>query len=419
MAAEDVAGTAETLLKVAYPDGIGEVLMRESPFYAEVTKEWGVGGRYFHQTVEDAPSGGVGSDFAEVAEAHDEAQRTEFQIPYHDYTAQFKFTEKLLAQAEGDDNAIVDLVNNITTGTLKALRKEIHWSMFRNGGASRGVIASGSGTTTLVLEDPADAQWFDRNMSICSDNTDGSGTTPADDGEYIRIASINKVTGEITKTGGNWNANGNFAAADNLFRRGTIGRYLRGLSGWVPTDAPTSTAFYNVDRTVAPTELAGIRDAATAADGTVQAALVRFAGLMGQFGVSPDRCYLNPKTFAQLVREMGDNVRYELANPMGKDGEVLGHIGFRYVVITVGSGPIKVFPEQFCPPGLAYMVTLDTWRIRGPYEPKILQRHGNILHPLPSSQGLGYEGRIAAFLHLACMQPVANGVMNLAEVLDD
>jgi hypothetical protein len=418
MAAEDVVGTAETLLKVAYPEGLGEVLMRDSPFYAEVTKEWGVGGRYAHEAIEDAPNSGVGSDFAEVSEAHDEAQRVEFQIPYHDYTAVFRFTEKLCAQAEGDDNAIVKLVDNVTKGTLHSLCKEVHWSIFGNGGAARGTIASGSGSTTIVLTNPADAQFFDRNMVVCSDDTDGSGVTPADDGEYVRILGINKMTGAITKAGGNWNANGNFAAADRLFRRGTIGRYARGLAGWVPVIAPTSTPFYGVDRSVAPEELGGIRDAATAGDGTVLAAVVRFAGLMGQFGATPDRLYLNPRTMAQLVGEMGNNARYELCNPTGKNGEPLGHIGFRYIVITVGSGPIKVFADQFCPPHLAYMLTLDTWRVRGPYEPKILQRHGNILHPTPASQGLAYEGRIAAFLHLACLQPVANGVMDLTEVLD-
>lgn len=416
MPTEDISGTLSTLVKEAYPDDeVGNMIMQGSLLFAEMGKDWKAKGTPTRVPVKFSSQSGSGNDFAESQLAYDEAQRIAFRIPYHDDFALFRITDKALAVCQGDEGAIADVLDEVTDDAYQRIERNMHRAMWRNGSGQLGVMASGTGGTTIQLASPADIVHFQANDMIESYTGDGTLVT-AGDGTYYRIATVNEDDGTITKTGGNWGAvAGTFDDGDGLYLRGTIGKAVRGVSAWIPATAPGATLYYEVDRTANPTALGGVRCPALASDGSIRSFLIRFASRLARGKAKPTHCGMNPVDFGQLCDELGDLVKYEMVMPKNAQGmPIQGAVGFPALIVTVGSGIIKVFSEADIPYGLCYMLTMSTWKIRGPHAPKILGADG--LKMARMTTAAAYEGRFGCFWHIACNAPGLNGVGDLSAV---
>ncbi|MEM9462123.1 MAG: hypothetical protein AAGF11_48655 [Myxococcota bacterium] len=418
MAADNIEGTLSALVKEMYPkEQIGSTLLEGSSLYSEIPKDWKGHGRHVRVPVKYAATSGTGNDFAETQNAHDEAQRDVFQVTWYDDYAIFRITDKTIKLCRGAMHGVVEALTEVADDAMDAIKRRMHWAMWRDGGGSMGQIAAGSGSTTITLANIEDIVHFSVNQQLESHNTNGIGAT-AGDGEYHTITAINEDDGTISKAAGsNWNANGNFAANDHLFARGTIGQCVRGIRAWLPANAPVLgvDSFYGVDRGRHPTALAGVRFNATGAHGTIQNYLIKFASRLARNKARPTHVYLNPVDFGQLVSELGDQVKYDKAVPKNSKGmPVQGHIGFQHIVMSVGSGMIKVFSEADVPYGLCYMLDMPCWKLRAPEEPSVLNADG--LYMARMGNGADYEGRMGCYWQIACKAPGKNGVGTLTAI---
>ncbi|MCA9656362.1 MAG: hypothetical protein KC501_41030 [Myxococcales bacterium] len=407
MATEDIAGTLSALAKEMYPDDeIGNTLMKGSAIYAEMPKSWDGGGRYERVPVKYASTSGSGNDFAEAQAAHDEAQRVAFEVPWYDDFSLYRLSDKAIQGCRGDEHAMADALQEVGDDAMDTIQRNMHWALWRNGGGARGQIASGSGTDTIKLVDIEDIVHFQVNDLLESYNTDGSAVTTGD-GEYLRVYSLSEDDGTLTLAAGTWGSSGNFQANDYLFKRGTIGKAVVGISGIIPATAPTATLFWAVDRSRAPNALGGVRLDALASDGTIENYLIRAASRLKRNKGQPSHCYLNPVDFGQLVSELGDKVHYEKYMPTNSKGmQLQGHIGFDHIVVAVGSGLIKVYAEADVPYGRVYLLTMKGWRIRGMKQPGLLMADG--LAMARGSNFPGYEGRMGCFWHIRTNAPGHN-----------
>jgi hypothetical protein len=411
--------TLAAIVKEMYPsDAIGSALLEGCPLYAEMPKDWNCAGDPIRMATKYASGGGHSTSFSAAQATIGSVALARWQLTTVDEYKLFRVANKALAATKGNRGALADVLQEVGDTSLERLRANIHAAIYRDHGYSRGVIASGSASTTITLATIEDILFWQVGDVVASDNTDGTGAGAADDGEYITITGVDEDLGTLTKAGGNWNASGNFAAADNLFPRGNIGSGLSGLASWIPASAPGATEFFGVARYVDPVKLGGIRFVAVlATHQTIEGALVAAAARARRGKANPTHCFLHPHEFGQLVRELGDRARFEKVIPTGGKGmKIMGHIGFDAVVLSVGSGTIKVLADPFCQRFTGWMLQMDTWKIVGYQEPGWLKPSDG-MEILRQGDGDAVEGRMGTYYQLGCKAPGSNVRLDLTTVV--
>jgi hypothetical protein len=150
------------------------------------------------------------------------------------------------------------------------------------------------------------------------------------------------------------------AAGDIIFVRGdhVSGQItkLAGLGAWLPTAANAPVPgenFFNVDRSV-DSRLGGLRKDVSALP--LEQGLIQGAVYAGREGAKLDYFFMNYNNYAILEQSLGTRVQYI-------DLKVNAEIAFRGIVINGTRGPIKVVPDQNCPPFVCYGLQLDTWKL--------------------------------------------------------
>lgn len=415
MAAETIEGTLAELVREMYPtDEILNTLLKGSALFSEMPKDWDAHGDPIRVAVKYASTSGSGNDFGEAQSAHDGARRAAFLLTTADEYSLYRIAGKAARLNKANEGALIDLIEEVGVDAMETLERNMHRGMWRNGGGAIGQIAGGSASTTLQLANINDIVHFQVGDKIESWGTDGLGVT-AGDSEYIEIAEIDEDLGTITKTGGNWSANGHFALNDYLFKRGTIGKTVTGLAGWIPSTAPSSTLFFQVDRSVAANALGGVRVTYDAGDGALRPFLVRMAGRLARGKARPTHAFLNPLRFAQLADELDNQAKFEKIIPKGSSGMPMqGVVGFEAIMLTVGSGVIKVISDADCPTDLVYMLDMETWKIYGYGAPGVLDQDGMTIRAVSNADA--YEGRFGCYWQIGCRAPGRNGVGILTDL---
>lgn len=374
-------------------------------------KNWRAYGNPIVEGITHGGDGGTSSTLADAQATYNSDGEEKWQLTLNDEHAVVQITNKLRLSMQGSKAAMVRGLEHITTKQFNRFRRNIALDLMRDHGGARGQIASGSASTTLTLVNPDDAIHFRKGDVIASDDTDGTGVAPADDGEYITISGVDPDAGTISKTGANWNASGNFVANDYLFLRGTIGAKPYGLPEWVPSSAPSSTAYFGIDRTQEPVMLGGLRFSSDAAlDGTHANALRRCAAKLHRFGGTPDCVLVNYLDWHQIASEMGSPQVY-LVNPTNAKNTIVSHIGYSAIALVTGKGKIDIIPSIDVPLNRAYMLTRKTIKVIGNREPGIDRFDGNRV--LRMSSVAGHELRFEAYFQLVVTIPGHNATLNL------
>lgn len=280
--------------------------------------------------------------------------------------------------------------------TLRTVGRNLAISMYRNSGGARGQVGSTS-TTTLTLLKTSDVTNFDVGMEIDSDDTDG--TSGAVDGDPHTVTAIDRIDGTLTSDT-NWDASGNFADNDYLFREGDFGNSIDGLDAWIPASDPTSTPFLGVDRSVDVTRLGGLRKDVSSY--TLEEGLQVGEILVAREGGKPSHVLMNHDDYGDLRKSLGSRVVYDKA--VSPD---MASISFETIVLQGSAGPIKVVADRNCPKGVAYMLQMDTWVLAslGP-APKISEAMGNKF--IWDYNADSIEVRTCYFANLGCYAPGYN-----------
>lgn len=407
-------------------DYLKDLVYKKNPFLALVPKDEspsGFAGKYIPVPIIYGTGQGRSHTFANAQNQQTAPADVAFFVyRISDYQL-VTITNELLEATKDNAGAFIDQAKlNLDTG-FRNISNNLAQNLFASGTGSRGQIGSitksGSSTaTTITLINSAQVVQFEVGMLLVVSATDGS--SPSTD--TVQLTAVNRSTGVLTgvssttlasSLSANWAANGYLYVNGDIGASGAsgTGSYLAvsGLAAWLPLTAPSSgDSFWNVDRSVDPTRLAGVRFDGSSE--TIEEALIDAAALVAREGGQPDMCFTNFASYAALVKALGSKVQYVQV----KHDEC--EIGWAGITIHAAYGPITVIPDRNCPAQTAYLLSMDTWKFRSLGKaPHILTYGLEGLEGIRVGNADALEVRIGYYGNLICNAPGWNCVVQLSQ----
>lgn len=272
-----------------------------------------------------------------------------------------------LEASQSDKGAFLKAVQFEIDQSLLALTRSIAVQMYRSGTGTVARISStatvNSSSTMVTLEVADQATNLEVGMAIALSATDGGAVRSG----TAYIVSIDRAAGSFLAAatfGGSADALTNLitgaAAGDYIYQAaGDRNAVMSGLSAWLKgSDITAGDSFFGLDRSVDKVRLGGIKVDGSAT--TIEAALVQAATLAAREGGRPDYVFINYRDWARLVAELGAKVQYVDVNVAEADVKV----SFTGLMINGAAGVMKVIADQNCPVGTAFVLQLDTWKLK-------------------------------------------------------
>lgn len=329
-------------------------------------------------------------------------------------------TNELLEATKDNAGAFVDEAKLVMDTAFRNITNDLALSLFSSGTGSRGQIDSvvspntNPNATIITLKQPADVVNFEVGMTLVASATDGS--APSTD--TVVLTSVNRSTGVLRGTASANPLDAKFGADGFLYVQGDIpnagasntGSFLKisGLASWIPKIAPSAgDSFWGVDRSADPTRLAGVRF--DGSNESIEEALIDASSLVAREGGQPDMCFMSFASYAALEKSLGSKVQYVDVKHEEAD------IAFAGIRIHAPYGPITVIPDRSCPPQTAYLLQMDTMKLRSLGKaPHILTYGLEGLEGLRVGTADALEIRIGFYANLVCNAPGWNAVVSLS-----
>jgi hypothetical protein len=394
----------DAALKELYSgQAVENLVYADNPFLAMVPKFTEFVGRNYPQPIVWGAPAGRSAAFSSAQTYQSQSQVASFLLTrVSDYGVATISNEAFLA-SKADKGAFLEGLKLTVDGAFRQVTNSLAVSLFRSGTGTIGVITDSGGTETLAT--PADITNFEINMPLEVSASDGGAIIGSSVVGYV--IAINRTAGtfdvSLTLGGGkatptNWSG--------TMYARVTGDRNAKisGLQAWLPKTAPTSSAFFGVDRSVDTVRLGGVRY-----DGSAQnpeEALIDGAHLVAREGGRPDKCVVSYGTFAALEKSLGAKIQYvDAKSPAG--------IVFRGIKINGANTTIDVFPDRSCPAATAYLLTMDTWKLRSLGDAPQILKYEDGLMTLRSASADSLEVRVGYYAQLGCSAPGWNGVVTM------
>lgn len=403
-------------LKVRYSDArVKNMVYKNNPFLAMVPKMENFGGKNLVIPIQIGVPQGRSATYAKALANKYSSAHEDFTITRnHNYALADIDNETILASM-GDSNAFMEAATVEIDGALHAVTRDLAGDLFKSGtGARAQVGAIGGGGKRVTLKEISDIVHFEVGMKLLV-----SGAT---DGGDLRASSLALQCTSIDRDNGylyfgtavtSYAATNDWAVNDYIYvegdaQNGTSASKVKlvGLGGWLPASAPTAgESFFGVDRSTDTTRLGGLRVTGTGV--SVEEALITAAARLYREGGSPNVVFLNPEHEADLDKSLSGRMRYDSAKAFDAD------ISFESVRLRTSAGSVQVVADPNCPKGVAYMLTLDTWKLYslGP-APQILRTDG--LRFLRNASADSVEVRCGYYAQLGCTAPGYNARISLS-----
>lgn len=317
-----------------------------------------------------------------------------------DYGVAYIDNETLEASAN-DAGAFVKAATLEIDGAFQSVTRSIATKLFRSQSGTIARLGNSSfATAVATLASPADVVNFEVGHRIQFSSA-GTVASLRASGATLTVTAVNRATGEVT-FGANLSTITSIAQNDFMNILGDLEQSIAGLDSWLPASV-SATAFFGVDRTVDATRLGGVRYDGSSQ--SIEEALIDGLALCEREGGAPTHGFMNFANLANLKKALGTKVQY-INEPVGK-------LSFTGVEILGNKAPVKIFGDQNCPAGVAYLLQMDMW---GLYTlgmaPKILDTDG--LKMLRQGSSDGVEVRTGMYGNLACKGPGMNVRIALA-----
>ncbi len=401
----------EGLLKTLYTEGnIENLVYKDHPFFALVSKYEDFVGENMKIPVIYGNPLGRSRTFSEAQERSlvTGILPAAFVITrVKDYSIT-TIENEVLEASKSNKGAFLQAASTAMDGALQSLSNNTAVSIYRTSAGDRGQVdvepSTDTGTFDIQLKQPEEVTNFEVNMVLVIWSAQSGGSQRNSDGSQVNfpVVAVDRDNGILTLEG-DYTGSGTIAANDYIFVKGDRGLSISGLASWIPLVAPSATAFFGVDRTVDVTRLAGIRQ-----DGRgkpIEQALQDLLSRVAREGGSPDYIFMNYKEWNDLNLSLGSKVQIvDLA---------VGKVGFRSLEIQGPKGSVKVIADQDCPAGLAYAISMKTWKLCSLGKAvRPFNADGNSW--LRQSDSDGLEMRCISYTQLACSAPGMNGVTQLS-----
>ena len=377
-------------LKTLYPQTrVNDLVYKDHAFLAMVPKDKEFYGANMAMAVRYANPQGRSATFSTAQTNVGNNKGVQFLLTrVKDYQIIRLETEAIQA-AEKDKGALIRSLDTETQAGIANLSASLARGLYGDGSGAIGQSASTSSPMTLVNIN--DVTNFEVGKVLVASATttwalrSGSGT----------ITAINRDTGVITYSG----TITSLTANDYLFVQGDAAdtgavKKISGLSAWVPATAPTSTAFFGIDRTPDVTRLGGLRVDISAL--TPEEGLVTVLSKQSREGGRPTHWMCNHLFYRSIENALGAKKVYKT--------DSYGSIGFTGLEVIGPKGTVMVYADQDCPSATSYSLQMDTWKLASLKEcPQILDLDGDKLNRVYNADE--WEARMVYFAQLGCDAP--------------
>lgn len=320
-----------------------------------------------------------------------------------DYAA-IQLDSELLMATSDDKGAFVSARRQEMDNLMKQIGNSYAHALYRDGLGTTAFVGSFTGST-ITLSVKSDAKWFYKNQQVQA--YDPAGPTLRNSGAFLTVLSVDRDTGIVTFTAGVAATIAAIANGDGLVTRGDFNTKLKGLSAWIPLTAPSATAFFGLDRTVAPTELAGhrINDTGIPID---EAALIACERVI-EYGGIPDVVTISHKNFRRLSLRHNAKVIID-----GGGGSAT--TGFSKLLVSTSKGEIVLQADPDCPDDRGFALTLDSWTFSHLGDlPEMVKDDGNTALRLSTADAI--EMRLRYYGNLWCNAPAHNATFAIGTAL--
>jgi hypothetical protein len=387
-------------LKEMYNDIVGELNMLDYPTLAMLAKNENFTGSKFVMPTVYANNAGRAGTLTAAQTASNGAKGVRFELTAaKDYGVITIDGETLRASGGGSmskDQArsFLEARRSEIKSTTEALYQAAAHSLFRDGLGLRGQRTSIS-TNTVTLTNPHDAIFFEVGMvvgAVASDTTTlRTGTTTVTAVDRGLVTSTVTLASAAAITG--------FANNDYLYVSGDYGTRMKGFAAWVPSTAPSSTAFFGVDRSVDTSRLGGLRYSEAL---PIVERLVRAEAFARIQGAKISHYIVHPIQLANLKNALGDKIRYA--------EQKIGKFSFEAVELQCNYGRVKVIDDPFCQSTIAWGIQENTWKIvsRGAFPGPLDHLGGPPGAFFVQGSADSLEGRYGYYAQLGCEAPGYN-----------
>lgn len=386
-------------LKELYDGQVVENLVyADNPFLAMVPKKTDFGGKYKPIPIITGASQGRSATFA-TAQTNQSAVNIESFLltRVSDYSIATIDNQTMLASAT-DKMAFLEGSKLVIDGAIRSITLSAASALFRAGTGTIGQISTiGSvGTGVIQLADPQDIVQFEVNMTLQANATDG-GTPRAALGYVVAVnRSLGQLTVSSVSQGGAAGAPSLWQAADYLLVQGDVNLKMKGLAAWVPASSPSSSLFFNVDRSQDVTRLGGVRYDGSAQ--SIEEALIDASSLVAREGGRPNYAFMNYASYSALEKALGAKVQYvDLKGP--------ADIAFRGIQINGANGMIRCIPDRNQVAQTCHLLQMDSWSLNSLGDVPQILRYGDGLEMLRVANADAGEVRVGYYSNLASNAP--------------
>lgn len=380
-----------------------------NPTLGTIAKDTKAGGRHLSQGLIYETGGGGSADIA-LAISESQASIPEEFIPIlrqKVYEVALLDNETIEASA-ADKDAFAKAIDEIDR-KFRAAARRIEAKLFRGRGGwiGRSSTATVLASTTVVLDDKADAFNFYKGQTIQFATTDGtSGAVLA--GGPMTVASVQREAGTVTFTAQIDTTLTGETTTMFLFKNGDFGKGFIGFFDWCPIDrSGLGTPFFGVTRSDDPDRLAGVYYDARGEP--LFEALVNTVNMLDDHGAQPDFVLMNNRTAGELQLAAMGKTSIENTTVPSNRVQTIGYDSFK---IRAGDHMLTIRKSWACPRNKMLVGRWDTWKLRSLGEvPKFLNRTG-ALHQMENADT--YQARVGAYANLFCCAPGWNAPVQLA-----
>lgn len=388
--------THDAIIKHMYPDpnDVLVAMYENNTAFAMLKKSFDGYGKSWHMPVRIAHTAGRSHSFAKAKANKNASAVVEYQISITDNYSLYSVDGRLQRQTANSKGAFVEAFEFELDSAMDAMKRNMGYEPYLNGGGAIGQISAGSNvaTATITLANINDVVKFEKNQPLQTSIADG--TSGAIKVGQVTIKSIDRDLGTITVDQASWNDAAGIptvAAGDFIFTAGDFGLGIKGFEAWIPSTAPTGgDNFFSLDRSVDPVRLAGSRlDLRTLGP---EEQIQKMCQVSTRNGGKLSHIFDNDLDFLALILALGS--RRVVVNT-----EVDAVIGFEGVKVATGVGTVEVYSDYNATQGVSFGVDLDKWELKGPGQfPFIDARDGNKI--LREDSADAYEGRIIAYYQM-------------------
>lgn len=385
--------TFDAIYKERYQKGVTTYLAKKSPFFSWFKLETDHGGDPWKIVFRTGAVRGA-ANIADALAERNSASYDEAQPDYAEEHVVASVNMKATRRTQNNANAMVKAVEQAVDAMLEELMLTFEFKLASNGGGARGQIASGIGTTSLVLADASTAYRFARGMKLQASTSDGTTAGAVRVAEY-EIASIDPSTGTLTFTA---TVAAPWAVNDYLFRKGDFDNAtqttLQGMQAWNPKTTPTTTLF-GLTRTNHQGALGGTR--VTQGAQHILDVIRESTAVCRNNRGAPDTWWVNPLKMAEIDQAVGAKQEFE----MQTDYPGIGLKGLR---VSTPSGTVSVLESSAWSEYDSMLTKRDTWIIGsiGPC-PHPVDDDGQLWHLEALEDAL--QCRHRAYPQLGCTDP--------------